>query len=155
MQLYTQQDFENTQQTFKKRAMILAAIVVGTIVLDVLFSTLLRNHVMTIATAVIGACAAYMYASVKMMPWFRYWQYLKDMRTGLSRETEGWFVSCSNTTRVSDGVEFHELIMRIGDGEEDERLFFWDDDKQLPEIEAGQKIRIRSFGNYITELHFI
>ncbi len=155
MQLYTEKDFEATRQTLKKRALILAAIVVGTIVLDVLFATVLRHHMATIATALIGAWAAYMYASTQMMPWFKYWRYQEDMRIGLSRETQAKFVSCSSTTRVSDGVEFHEFIVRVGDGEDDERLFFWDDDKQLPEIEEGQMLNIRSFGNYITALEFV
>ncbi len=154
MQLYTEQDFEVTRQTLKKRVVILAVIIVVTIVMDILFVTALRHHIAALATALIGSWAAYMYASTQMMPWFKYWRYQEDMKTGLSREMQAQFVSCSSTTRISDGVEFHEFIVRVGDGEDDERLFFWDDDKQLPEIAEGQMMNIRSFGNYITALEF-
>jgi len=74
------------------------------------------------------------------------------MKQGLSRETEAWFLSCSKDTRSSDGVEFREFIVRVDDDEDNERLFFWDNDKVLPEMKEGQKLFIRSFGNYITEL---
>ena len=154
MILYTEQDFENTRQTLKKRALILTAIIAVTVLLAAFFMTVVRNHIAVLVIPPLGGCAAYLYTAIKLMPWFKYWVYQNDMRTGLSRETDGWFVSCSSTARISDGVEFREFILRIGDKEEDERLFFWDCDKQFPEITAGQKIHLRSFGNYITELHF-
>ena len=33
---------------------------------------------------------------------------------------------------------------------EDARLFYWDDDKPMPELEKGEKIRITSYGNFVT-----
>ena len=153
MQLYTEQDFAATKRTFIGRIVIFAGMILVTAVMLGLFVSVFRNRIAVIATAVVGACLCYAYLAMKLMPWFRYWVYQNDMRQGMSRETDAWFVSCSDSTRVADGVAFHEFIVRIGDGEEDERLFFWDDDKKLPEIQEGQKVHIRSFGNYITELH--
>ena len=37
---------------------------------------------------------------------------------------------------------------------EEQLLFYLDDDKKLPDLKEGQKLHIRSFGNYITELNF-
>ena len=153
MVLYTEQDFAATKKEFTRRVLILAAIIAAMIVASVLFLTVLRNRYAMWATAGVGCCLTYAYLAIKVMPWYRYWAYQNDMRHGMSRETDAWYVSCSDSTRESDGVQFHELIVRVGDGEEDERLFFWDDDKELPDIREGQKVHIRSFGNYITELH--
>ncbi len=155
MQLYTEQDFVKTKSELTKRWLILGAMILATFVLAALFVSVLRNRIAVIAAAVAGSALCYTYLAIKLLPWLRYWAFQNDMRHGLTRETDAWFVSCSDSTRISDGVEFHEFIVRIGDGEEDERLFFWDDDKQLPPIEVGRKLHIRSFGNYITELNFI
>ncbi|MBQ2957558.1 MAG: hypothetical protein IJE08_14005 [Clostridia bacterium] len=152
MQLYTEQDFAATKKKLTVRAIILAALIICTAVLDGLFVSVLRNRIAVIVTSVVGACLSYAYLAIKVMPWFHYWAYQNDMRHGMSRETDAWFVSCTDSTRLSDGVAFHEFIVRVGDGEDDERLFFWDDDKELPDLVEGQKLHIRSFGNYITEL---
>jgi len=152
MQLYTEQDFQETSRALRKRALILTAILLGTIGLAVMFLTVWRNRIATDVTAAVGMCVAYFYLAVKLMPWYRYWSYQQDMKQGLSRETEAWFLSCSKDTRSSDGVEFREFIVRVDDDEDNERLFFWDNDKVLPEMKEGQKLFIRSFGNYITEL---
>lgn len=153
MQLYTEQDFAKTKKELKKRALWLGVLIAATVAAVALFVTALRNQYAVVAAAAVGSCLSYMYLATKLMPWFRYWQYQNDMRHGLSRETDAWFVSCSDSTRVSDGVEFHEFIVRVGESEDDERLFFWDDDKELPPLTVGQRLHIRSFGNYITELN--
>jgi len=152
MQLYTEQDYAKTKKALSIRALVLAVLMAITGAAVALFCTALRQQHAVVAAAVIGSCLCYMYLTTKLMPWYRYWQYQNDMRHGLSRETDAWFVSCSDSTRISDGVAFHEMIVRVGDGEDDERLFFWDDDKELPKLAVGQKLHIRSFGNYITEL---
>ena len=153
MQLYTEQDFAATKKVLTVRVLGLAAIIAVMAAALAVFVSAARNEYAATASAIVGCCLGYMYTVTKLMPWYYYRQYQKDMKHGLSRETEAWFVSCSDSTRLSDGVAFHEFVVRIGDGEEDERLFLWDDDKQLPELKNGQKLRLRSFGNYITELH--
>ena len=153
MQLYTEKDFAATKRTLQMKIAVFSMIVLVTAVAMGLFVSVLRNRIAVIAAGIAGACLCYAYLSLKLMPWFRYWVYQNDMRHGMSRETDAWFVTCSDSTRISDGVPFHEFIVRVGDEEEDERLFFWDDDKKLPELKEGQKLHICSFGNYITELH--
>ncbi len=155
MVLYTEQDFAATKRTFWTRVLILALIIAAMIGLEALFMGPLRNRYAVWIVAAVGCCLSYAYLTTQVMPWYHYMAYQSDMRHGLSRETDAWYVSCTDSTRVADGVEFHEFIVRVGDGEEDERLFFWDDDKKLPELKEGQKLHIRSFGNYITELQIM
>lgn len=151
MQLYTEQDFAATRKTLNHRLIALAGLLAATIGVTALFLTT-RSRLGTIVTMVVGLWLSYAFLMIKLMPWFRYWRYQVDIREGLSRETDGVFVSCADSLRESDGVAFHEFIIRVGDTEEDERLFFWDDDKTLPPLTEGQEVHIRSFGNYITEL---
>ena len=154
MQLYFDQDFINTRKTYRLRIVGLLAILAVTFALMGIFVSVARNQIAVIVVTVVGLILAYAYLTIKLMPWFRYQRYMNDLRSGRSRETDGWFVSCSDGMKLSDGVEFHEFIVRVGDGEEDERLFYWDGDKQLPQLTEGQQVHIRSFGNYILELDF-
>ena len=154
MVLYTEQDYVATKRQFWTRVLVLTAIIAAVIAAEALFTTVLRNRYAMWVVAAAGCCLIYAYLSIKLMPWYHYMMYQSDMRHGVSRETDAWYVSCTDGTRLSDGVAFHEFIVRVGDGEEDERLFFWDDDKKLPDLKEGQKLHIRSFGNYITELNF-
>ena len=155
MVLYTEQDFAATKRTFLLRVLALIVILAATAAVVALFMSVLRNRYALWIAAALGLCLSYAFLTIKVMPWYHYWAYQNDMRHGLSRETDAWYVSCTDSARISDGVAFHEFIVRVGDGEEDERLFFWDDDKKLPELKEGQKLHIRSYGNYITELHTV
>lgn len=154
MQLYTEQDFINTRKAYRLRIVGLLAILAVTFALMGIFVSVVRNQIAVIAVTLVGFLLAYSFLTIKLMPWFRYWRYMLDLRSGRSRETDAWFVSCSDGKKLSDGVEFHEFIVRVGDGEEDERLFYWDGDKERPQLTEGQKVHIRSFGNYILELDF-
>lgn len=152
MQLYTEQDFNQTKKILKQRCIALGGMFVATGAIMGVLVSVLRNRPAVIIATMICFCLCYAFLSIKLMPWFRYWRYQVDMREGLSRETDAWFVSCSDQTRLSDGVAFHEFIVRVDDSEDGERLFFWDGDKELPALTEGQQLHIKSFGNYITEL---
>ena len=147
--MYTEKDFQAASREVKRRACILAAIFLAAAGL-LTWALVARYRVLCYASVMLGCCAFYFYLMLKLLPWISYWKFLRDMRAGRSRVTEGWFVSLSDQARLSDGVAVHEFILRIGDKEEDERLFFFDDDKPLPRLEAGQRLRLTSYGNYIT-----
>lgn len=154
MQLYTEQDYAVAKRKTGVRVAVFVIMILVIMGLMALFVTALRNRLAVSAVSIVGACLCYAYLINELMPWVRYWEYMKDIRTGKSHETEAWFVSCTDSTRKVDGVAFHEMIVRLGDGgEEDERMFFWDDDKTLPPVQEGQKLKIISFGSYITELY--
>ena len=74
------------------------------------------------------------------------------MRNGQRRHTECSFLHFAPETRMHDGVEVHEMIVTVGTGEEDERLYYWDADKPEPALREGEKIQVESFGNFITAL---
>lgn len=153
MLLYTEQDYAAAKRKTGRRLAGFIMLLLAAVGLTALFVTVWRNRWAADAVAIVGACLCYAFLTIKLLPWIRYWQYLKDIQAGKTHTTEAWFVSCSDGTRRVDGVAFHEMIVRLGDGgEEDERMFFWDGDKELPPLQEGQKITLISFGNYITEL---
>lgn len=150
--MYTQADYDMAKkQTFTRAGAALALAIVmlaGFIVLN-----RLRLQYAEMALAALSFCAIYFLWSFKVSPWVKYLKFLRDMRNGQRRTTECSFVSASPETRLHDGVEVHEYIMTVGTEEEDERLFYWDADKPQPKLNAGDRARIVSFGNFVVEFY--
>ncbi|MBR3928068.1 MAG: hypothetical protein IKJ65_03575 [Clostridia bacterium] len=112
----------------------------------------LRNQVLSIASAVVGFIVSYFLWSFKVSPWVKYDRLLREIRTGKTRETACEIMYFTDETRMMEGVEVHELIVRVGKEEEDERLYYWDADKEKPDVKEGDKVSIVSYGNYVVEL---
>lgn len=105
-----------------------------------------------LATAALGFVVIFFLWSFKVAPWTKYDRFLREMRNGQRRRAECSFLRFAPETRMHDGVEVHEMIVTVGTGEEDERLYYWDADKPEPELRKGERIRVESFGNFVTAL---
>jgi len=149
--MYTEADFHKANADFNRH--ILATLLIALLGAGGLITGIIvQNRWIAVASCILFSCLTYSYISLKVNPFFRYRKFMNDMRAGRSRELTGWFVSCESEPRRADGILIHDVIVRVGDAEEDERLFFWDDDKQPPTVWEGARVHIRSFGNFITEL---
>ena len=154
MELYGEKDYQNTKRMLLIRTAVLILILAALVVLVVLFTGVWRNSTLCMAACGVGAAVAMFYASMKVKPWFHYWRYQVDIVNGRAHDMDCAFVSVSEGERMSDGVAFHEFIVAL-DGEQgadNERMLFWDSDKQIPALKPGQKMHIRAFGNYIIAL---
>lgn len=149
--MYTEKDYQMAQKNAKRVIYITVGILVVALVLTGVFVALRQKWPAVIALA-LGAWIAYAFYSFKGSPWVCYRRYLRDVREGLSRQTDCFFVSMSENTRTVDGVDVYDLTARVGDGEEDERLFYWDADKTVPALHEGQAVHIVSYGKFVTQL---
>lgn len=127
--------------------------VLGLLYIAALVPTLvLRIQWMTIALSIAFGALLIFYWEMKVAPYTRYARFLRDMFAGLSRESTGEFVGVDADTVLRDGVLFHPLHMRVGQMEEDMRLYYFDDSKPLPEIEPGAVVHITSYGNFVKSI---
>lgn len=150
--MYTEADELTCQGQLKKNLWISLGIAVVTLAL-IVAGVILRYKWASVAVSALGFSLAYFVWSMKGLPWYRYRRFLRDIREGLSRVTVGRFVSVSEEEREREGVMFREFLLEVDEeGEEDERLFYWDAGKQLPQLRAGQRLTLTSFGNYIIAL---
>ena len=154
MELYKDEDYRVAKRGTILRFVGLAAILAATIAVMALFLTVWRNEILSMAACAVGASVLYFFLSMKALPWLRYWLYLSDIRKGREHEMDCRFVSMSEETRLSDGVAFHDFVVKLEDTDEEdnERLLLWDDDKKAPPLKPDQRLHIRSFGNYIIAL---
>lgn len=160
MELYSEKDFENSKKQLTKHIIIAAIVIVLCIAAVVVCLNLFRKLAVVIGLFVVGGVLFMFLLMNKIMPWFRYCAYLKDIKEGKRHEMDCAFISSSDDTRTSDGVKFHDFIISLGKqideatGEEvdNERKLFFDADKEMPKYEAGKKLHIKTFGSYILSI---
>lgn len=152
--MYTENDFVLIRKQTRIRVILLIALICLFVAVLVVFNSL-RMQVLTCATAAIGFIVSYFLCSFKVAPYVKYNRFLKDVKTGQRRVTECEFKYFTPETRMHDGVEVHEMIVSVastvGKDEEDERLFYWDADKQQPDYTEGDMISVTSYGNFVVD----
>ena len=149
--MYTDADLVRAEKQKKER--LLCSFSVLAVALSMMTVGIsMRNHALATYGAAAIACLFYAVLELKALPYARYASYVRDIKEGLSRETDAKFVRISDAPRMNNGVMFYDFFVRDGAevDEDNERLFYFDADKQLPTFQPGQQLHITSFGNYIT-----
>lgn len=140
-------------ESARKRAFIVALCIGGAALLLVVLGMTFRVKPLAMAAAIAGGCAGYGWSALKIAPWSAYLKFLREMRSGLTRVTEGTFVSQADESREVDGVRVHDVLLDAG--QDADLLFYWDDEKPRPELAPGQRLRVTSFGKFITAIEVI
>ena len=110
----------------------------------------LRLQWLAMLGTVLCLCLTYGFFTLQTQPWIRYFRFIRDMFEGRSRDTVGAFVECSDEIRLADGVEVHDFLLKPDDQEEN-LLYYWDDDKPRRSFTPGQRIRVTSFGRFVRD----
>ena len=161
MELYTEADMKQTARQLKKRVILTVCVVLVIVAWAIVFDGPLRQQIALLAGLAVLSVVLYYIISVKLVPWARYYAYQRDIAKGRFHETDCRFISFSDSTRMSDGVAFHDFVISLEETDSDDeeerlaqqRLLLWDADKPKPDLAPGQKIFVRSFGNYVTAYH--
>lgn len=147
--MYSEYDYMNAKNNMKRNIVLTFAVLMGFLaVMSV--GLWLRIRVLVIAAPIVGSWVFYTMWLLLCNPWIRYHKFMCDMRTGRKRQTECYFMDIAGRVRIVDGVQIHDMNASLDPEGEDARLFYWDDDKPMPELEKGEKIRITSYGNFVT-----
>lgn len=105
-----------------------------------------------LVSAGIGFIVCFFIWSFKVVPWLYYNKFLKELRHGQRRQMECAFKEFSSETRMYDNIEVRDVLVTVGDAEEDERLYVLDADRQPPQLRAGDRITVTSYGSFITDI---
>ena len=147
--MYSETDFRKASAAMRRELAIVLVLLAVTIAM-LCTGLAIRSRILAVVGTIVGLWAVYSCYVIRFLPWFRYNRFLENLRTGRRRETECYFVSLADSVRTVDGVAIHDMSASLDPEGEDQRLFYWDDDKPLPQLTAGQKLKIESFGNFIT-----
>jgi len=147
--MYTEQDYANAKKEMAKKLYIGFGTLLGFIGL-MLVGVWLRIRLLALLAPIVGSWVFFTLWVVHCMPWIRYYKFMCEMKEGRRRVTECYFMDVAGRVRIVDGVQIHDMNASIDPEGEEARLFYWDDDKPLPSYEKGQRIRITSYGNFVT-----
>lgn len=151
--MYDQKDFiENAQQL--RRELIMLLIMSLPFIIGIIISLIFRIQLVTVVLSIIyGALFIFLY-NMRLAPVTAYRRYLRNIKTGLKRETEGALVSLDSDETYKEGVRFYTMLINVDTkmDPEGERLFYYDVCKPRPDIKEGDLIYIKSHGNYVIEL---
>ncbi|MBR5287546.1 MAG: hypothetical protein IKU34_03010 [Clostridia bacterium] len=105
------------------------------------------------ATIAAGSVMLFLW-DLRLGPLFRYKAFLREIQSGLTRETVGALVRVSPDPVYQDGVYSHEMIINIYEdmSEEGERRFLLDCTKSFDEKMMGQDVVIISHGSYVLDM---
>ena len=149
--MYSEADYNKAAKSTRTRLILGIALIAVCLAVVITFIAL-EMEVLTLVSAGIGFIICYFLWSFKVMPWIHYNKFMKELRHGQRRQTECMFKEVAGETRMYDNVEVRDVLVTVGDTEEDERLFVCDADKPFPALQAGDRLTITSFGSFITDI---
>ena len=148
--MYTEQDRTDIRQRIVRYSVILAVILVALIAVYVM-CMIVRIQWLAMADAVAMFAAACFMWCVFLYPCIRSMVFLKDMRTGLTREMVGSIVEVAEKEDLQDGVRVLPVRIFLQD-EQDERIVYLNASKAVDFPGAGTEVRLSCFGRHIKEV---
>ena len=147
--MYDQQDTKNNQQMIKKEAGRMLLCMLPFAAASVA-AFILRIEPLCIAATVLMVAVMIFMWDLKLGPHLRYRAFLKEIQSGLSRQTVGALVRISPDPVYQDGVYSREIFINIYEdmSEEGERRFLLDMAKDIDEGLMGRDIVVTSHGSY-------
>ena len=149
--MYTREDEDQARRLWKKRLRLaLVPMIVGLAAGTALFvvGQMRRSDTLWMATAaltVLGGGAFLFLFGVWAKPARDYLRHVGLMLRGRKRETVGILTRFSPELCERDGLWCHAMMINLGSGEEeDDRLFYYDDEKPAPTMPIGTRVRVES-----------
>ncbi|WP_102410329.1 hypothetical protein [Beduinella massiliensis] len=151
--LYGQEDFASNQRQLRREWVRLAILSLPLLLL-LIFSLVRRMEMATILVTIVWGALAIFLGSLKLGPVYAYRRYLREVTSGLSRETQGVVVSYAEDLTFKEGVQFHVLTVNVGQtgDEEDDRIFYFDHYKPQPGLTPGERVNVTSHSNFVIGL---
>ena len=146
--MYTSQDLDRARAAAKKSAVLSAALLALGIAL-LAYALVARIKPLAFGGLILPAMAAYFIFDVWCSPRLKYLRFVQDLLGGRSHHVRGVIRGVAGQARNSEeGVAVHDVTVRA-EGEEMDTLFYWDDQRPLPQVDPQRLMAITAYGRYI------
>ena len=143
--MYTSQDLDLARARAKKSALLSAALLLLGVALLAL-ALVMRIKPLAFAGLIVPAMAAYFTFDVWCSPRLKYLRFLQDLLGGRRHQLRGVVKGVAGQARNSEeGVPVHDVTVRA-EGEEMDTLFYWDDQRTLPQADPQRLMDITAYG---------
>ena len=151
--MYTEQIYQSNLQRIKKRSILLGT-PAALVLIAIIWSFIVRIKFLTMAlTIVVGVYSIFCYGLL-LFPLIAYSRHMDQILHGRTHTLTGFFKEMEDAVVVREGVEFHPMIMSVGnlENEDDDRLYYYDANLEKPDWQVGEKLTItahdKSVGNW-------
>ena len=153
MKLYSQNDFEQNKIE-KRRALTRTLLCALPFLAAAIAGFAVRAEVLCIAGCILCGAAVILLYDLRISPAVRYGRYLREVNSGLTRQTVGTLVRLGGEPVYEDGVNFFEVMLNIYEDQspEGERRFLCDCAKALPGEWTGRDVVVTSHGSFVLEI---
>lgn len=149
--MYTPQDYAEITAQKNKRLWLLL-VPCALLLCALIYSLVIRlQWLTTVLTILLGMVFIFCYCMF-LAPVVAYQRHVEHALHGKVRQTTGGLKEIEETPVWRDGLEVIPLLININrmDNEEDDRLFYWDARRPLPEYILGQTVTLTSYDKLIT-----
>lgn len=150
--MYTEKDWQDINSMLKKRLLItlapsVALLLIATVIF--VYGQIARSEylwMLTSALTLIGGGYMVFLLGVYVRPAMIYRKNLQYLLAGRRRSTTGIFKEFSEDVTDREGMEVYAMLINVGERNdpEDDRLFYYDAYKPLPEMPIGTRVTVES-----------
>jgi len=158
--MYSEKDWQEINSLLKKRWLITlfpSVIVLGTAIAVFVHGQLSRSEHLWMLTSVLtllGGAYLLFFFGVYVRPALIYRKNLRYLLVGRKRVTTGYFKEISEDISDHDGMECYAMLLNVGERNdpEDDRLFYYDAYKPLPEMPLGTLVTVESNDKLVSSM---
>lgn len=133
----------------KKSFLIKACIFTAVLLVFIIWTAVLRKKLITEFLTIIWVFVLIFFWGTEGSKIFAYNRFLRDIFNGITRECTGIWDRVSKQKVTRERIDFWEIII-ISDGSE--RVVYYDEKKQLPDIKKGDHVAVKTFANYAIQI---
>lgn len=153
--MYTENDLNAIASQLRRRLYVMsvpAVLLLAGLVVSLLPSV--RLQWLTIALTIALGLLCIMGGGLFIAPLSAYRRHINNALHGRTHQVEVLFKSLKQDPCLKEGVTFYPMMVSEGDlqNEKDDRLFYFDAEKPLPQFEPGDKLLLTYHDKFIVDI---
>ena len=149
--MYSENDYNAALQA-EKRARLLMLLPAGLLLIGVVWSFIIRIKWLTILLSSLTGCWIIFIYQMVYVPKKAYREHIQSAMGSSQKECDGHYLRMENTPVERNNVMFYAFYLNVGEKQdpEDDRLFYYDAQKPIPDWKSGDMLHIVSYDKFVS-----
>ena len=149
--MYDENDLKKAQEA-TKRAQILMLVPAGVLLALAIWSFIVRIKWLTILLTALAGCWMIFIYHMKRLPARAYQEHVRSALRAPKKNAEGRYLRMEATPVERNNVMYYAFYLNVGEKQdpEDDRLFYYDAVKTLPDWKSGDRLRVISYDKFVS-----
>ena len=140
-----------------KRALLLMLVPAGVLLALAVWSFIVRIKWLTILLTALAGCWMIFIYHIKRVPARAYQEHVRSALRAPKKTAEGRYLRMEGTPVERSGVMYYAFYLNVGEKQdpEDDRLFYYDAMKPLPDWKSGDRLRVISYDKFVSSCELL